>query len=168
MTDLHADPQLASRGYFVRLKHTEVGEIPFDGLITRFSAKRGDAAQGVALPGRRHRVRDERNPGPVVGRDRRIRRRGGVHVVASEWETLVDDLEAESRSCRRRSTMLRSMHGTGRAPPTAGRCAIASCTWRRPTTSAMAGVTGETLTRDGRREGVLTAGHAARPLDDAG
>jgi crotonobetainyl-CoA:carnitine CoA-transferase CaiB-like acyl-CoA transferase len=39
MTDLHADPQLAERGYFVRLKHSEVGEIPFDGLITRFSAK---------------------------------------------------------------------------------------------------------------------------------
>jgi crotonobetainyl-CoA:carnitine CoA-transferase CaiB-like acyl-CoA transferase len=40
MTDLHQDPQLTWRGYFVPLRHTEVGEIPYDGLITRFSAKR--------------------------------------------------------------------------------------------------------------------------------
>jgi crotonobetainyl-CoA:carnitine CoA-transferase CaiB-like acyl-CoA transferase len=39
MTELHEDPQLAARGYFVRLRHSEIGEIPHDGLITRFSAK---------------------------------------------------------------------------------------------------------------------------------
>jgi crotonobetainyl-CoA:carnitine CoA-transferase CaiB-like acyl-CoA transferase len=40
MTDLFEDPQLAERGYFVTLKHSEIGEIPYDGLMTRFSAKR--------------------------------------------------------------------------------------------------------------------------------
>jgi crotonobetainyl-CoA:carnitine CoA-transferase CaiB-like acyl-CoA transferase len=40
MTDLHRDPQLAARGYFVPLKHSEVGVIPYEGLVTRFSAKR--------------------------------------------------------------------------------------------------------------------------------
>jgi crotonobetainyl-CoA:carnitine CoA-transferase CaiB-like acyl-CoA transferase len=40
MTDLHKDPQLAARGYFVALKHSEVGVIPYEGLVTRFSAKR--------------------------------------------------------------------------------------------------------------------------------
>jgi crotonobetainyl-CoA:carnitine CoA-transferase CaiB-like acyl-CoA transferase len=39
MTDLHADAQLKARGFFVPLKHSEVGEIPYDGLPTRFSAK---------------------------------------------------------------------------------------------------------------------------------
>ncbi|HLF71597.1 MAG TPA: CoA transferase, partial [Dehalococcoidia bacterium] len=39
MTDLHDDPQLAARGFFVPLRHSEVGELPYDGLITRFSAK---------------------------------------------------------------------------------------------------------------------------------
>src|SRR5690606_15162220 len=40
MTDLHEDPQIAERGYFVPLKHSEVGVIPYEGLVTRFSAKR--------------------------------------------------------------------------------------------------------------------------------
>jgi crotonobetainyl-CoA:carnitine CoA-transferase CaiB-like acyl-CoA transferase len=40
MTDLHKDAHLAERGYFVPLKHSEVGVIPYDGLVTRFSAKR--------------------------------------------------------------------------------------------------------------------------------
>jgi crotonobetainyl-CoA:carnitine CoA-transferase CaiB-like acyl-CoA transferase len=40
MTDLHKDAQLAERGYFVPLKHSEVGVIPYDGLVTRFSAKK--------------------------------------------------------------------------------------------------------------------------------
>ncbi|HLF77462.1 MAG TPA: CoA transferase, partial [Dehalococcoidia bacterium] len=39
MTDLHADPQLAERGFFVTLEHTEVGAIPYDGLPSHFSAK---------------------------------------------------------------------------------------------------------------------------------
>jgi crotonobetainyl-CoA:carnitine CoA-transferase CaiB-like acyl-CoA transferase len=39
MTDLQTDPQLAARGYFVTLKHGEVGPMPYDGLVTRFSAK---------------------------------------------------------------------------------------------------------------------------------
>jgi crotonobetainyl-CoA:carnitine CoA-transferase CaiB-like acyl-CoA transferase len=39
MTDLHKDPQLAARGYFVPLDHSEVGVIPYEGLVTRFSAK---------------------------------------------------------------------------------------------------------------------------------
>jgi benzylsuccinate CoA-transferase BbsF subunit len=39
-TELHADPQLADRGFFVPLPHSEVGTVPFDGLMTRFSAKR--------------------------------------------------------------------------------------------------------------------------------
>jgi crotonobetainyl-CoA:carnitine CoA-transferase CaiB-like acyl-CoA transferase len=40
MTDLQTDPQLAARGYFVTLNHGEVGPMPYDGLVTRFSAKR--------------------------------------------------------------------------------------------------------------------------------
>jgi crotonobetainyl-CoA:carnitine CoA-transferase CaiB-like acyl-CoA transferase len=39
MTDLHADSQIASRGFYVTLRHSEVGEIPYDGLPTHFSAK---------------------------------------------------------------------------------------------------------------------------------
>jgi crotonobetainyl-CoA:carnitine CoA-transferase CaiB-like acyl-CoA transferase len=40
MTDLQTDPQLAARGYFVTLDHGEMGPMPYDGLVTRFSAKR--------------------------------------------------------------------------------------------------------------------------------
>src|SRR5690606_32798685 len=40
MTDLHKDPQIAARGYFVPLEHSEVGVIPYEGLVTRFSAKK--------------------------------------------------------------------------------------------------------------------------------
>ena len=40
MTDLHKDAQLVQRGYFVPLAHSEVGVIPYDGLVTRFSAKK--------------------------------------------------------------------------------------------------------------------------------
>jgi crotonobetainyl-CoA:carnitine CoA-transferase CaiB-like acyl-CoA transferase len=40
MTDLYHDVQLAARGHFVTLKQSEVGEMPYDGLSTRFSAKR--------------------------------------------------------------------------------------------------------------------------------
>jgi crotonobetainyl-CoA:carnitine CoA-transferase CaiB-like acyl-CoA transferase len=39
-TDLYQDPQLADRGFFVTLDHAEMGPTPYDGLITRFSAKR--------------------------------------------------------------------------------------------------------------------------------
>jgi crotonobetainyl-CoA:carnitine CoA-transferase CaiB-like acyl-CoA transferase len=38
-TDLYEDPQLAERGFFVTLDHTEMGPTPYDGLITHFSAK---------------------------------------------------------------------------------------------------------------------------------
>jgi crotonobetainyl-CoA:carnitine CoA-transferase CaiB-like acyl-CoA transferase len=40
MTELHEDPQLAERGYFVTLNHSEIGPMQYDGLITRFSAKK--------------------------------------------------------------------------------------------------------------------------------
>jgi crotonobetainyl-CoA:carnitine CoA-transferase CaiB-like acyl-CoA transferase len=40
MTDLHADPQLRERGFFVPLPHKVMGVMPYDGLATRFSAKR--------------------------------------------------------------------------------------------------------------------------------
>ena len=39
-TELVGDPQLAARGFFVTLNQSEVGPIPYDGFITRFSAKR--------------------------------------------------------------------------------------------------------------------------------
>ena len=39
-TDLYGDPQLEHRDFFVTLEHTEVGPTPYDGLVTRFSAKR--------------------------------------------------------------------------------------------------------------------------------
>jgi crotonobetainyl-CoA:carnitine CoA-transferase CaiB-like acyl-CoA transferase len=39
MTDVVADPQLAARDYFQVLDHGEIGPTPFDGLMTRFSAK---------------------------------------------------------------------------------------------------------------------------------
>ena len=38
-TELCADPHLASRGFFITLHQSEVGDIPYDGFITRFSAK---------------------------------------------------------------------------------------------------------------------------------
>ena len=38
-TDLYEDPQIAHRGFFVTLNHTVMGLTPYDGLITRFSAK---------------------------------------------------------------------------------------------------------------------------------
>ncbi len=38
-TDLYEDPQIAERGFFVTLDHTVMGPTPYDGLITRFSAK---------------------------------------------------------------------------------------------------------------------------------
>ncbi|MCK9486443.1 MAG: CoA transferase [Dehalococcoidia bacterium] len=40
MSDLHRDPQLAHRGFFVPLDHAEMGRVLYDGLPTRFSAKR--------------------------------------------------------------------------------------------------------------------------------
>jgi len=40
MTDLAADPQLRTRGYFVTLEHGETGPTPYDGLMTHFSAKK--------------------------------------------------------------------------------------------------------------------------------
>ncbi len=40
MTELVDDPQLASRGFFVPLNQSTVGEMPYDGLMTHFSAKR--------------------------------------------------------------------------------------------------------------------------------
>ena len=39
-TELLADPHLAERGFFVTMEHSELGPVPFDGLMTRFSAKR--------------------------------------------------------------------------------------------------------------------------------
>ena len=36
-SDLYLDAQLNHRGHFVRLRHTAMGEVPFDGLQTRFS-----------------------------------------------------------------------------------------------------------------------------------
>jgi crotonobetainyl-CoA:carnitine CoA-transferase CaiB-like acyl-CoA transferase len=38
-TEVVADPQLAARGYFEVHEHGEIGATPFDGLMTRFSAK---------------------------------------------------------------------------------------------------------------------------------
>ncbi|MBT5773251.1 MAG: CoA transferase, partial [Dehalococcoidia bacterium] len=38
-TDLYEDPQVAHRGFFVTLDHAVMGPTPYDGLITRFSAK---------------------------------------------------------------------------------------------------------------------------------
>ncbi len=37
-TDLHADPQLAARGFFVELDHPRVGKAIYDGPVTLFSA----------------------------------------------------------------------------------------------------------------------------------
>jgi crotonobetainyl-CoA:carnitine CoA-transferase CaiB-like acyl-CoA transferase len=39
MTELAVDPQLESRGYWITLEQSEVGRMPYDGLMTRFSAK---------------------------------------------------------------------------------------------------------------------------------
>ncbi len=38
---LHADPQIAARGYFVPLTHTVIGEVPYDGLAATMSATPG-------------------------------------------------------------------------------------------------------------------------------
>ena len=40
-TDLYEDAQLAARGFFVTLEHTEMGPTPYDGLATKFSATPG-------------------------------------------------------------------------------------------------------------------------------
>jgi len=37
-TDLHADPQLAARGFFVELDHPRIGRAHYDGAVTLFSA----------------------------------------------------------------------------------------------------------------------------------
>ncbi len=71
MTDLHKDPQLAERGYFVPLKHSEVGVIPYEGLVTRFSAKREMLHKAS----------------PCVGED--------THYVMSEILGLSDDVIAD-------------------------------------------------------------------------
>jgi crotonobetainyl-CoA:carnitine CoA-transferase CaiB-like acyl-CoA transferase len=39
-TELHEDPNLAARGFFVTLEHGECGSVPYDGLMTHFSAKK--------------------------------------------------------------------------------------------------------------------------------
>lgn len=52
-TGLHLDPQVAHRGYFVTLDHTEIGEVPYDGLQAQLSR----------TPGRL------RKPAPCVGED---------------------------------------------------------------------------------------------------
>jgi crotonobetainyl-CoA:carnitine CoA-transferase CaiB-like acyl-CoA transferase len=71
MTDLHEDAQLAARGYFVPLKHSEVGVIPYEGLVTRFSAKREMLHKAS----------------PCVGED--------THYVMSEILGLSDDVIAD-------------------------------------------------------------------------
>jgi crotonobetainyl-CoA:carnitine CoA-transferase CaiB-like acyl-CoA transferase len=40
-SDLYDDAQLAHRGFFVTLDHTEMGPTPYDGLVTKFSATPG-------------------------------------------------------------------------------------------------------------------------------
>ena len=37
-TDLHRDPQLAARGFFVELDHPTLGGRRFDGAVTHFGA----------------------------------------------------------------------------------------------------------------------------------
>ena len=39
-SELHQDANLAARGFFVTLQHSECGAVPYDGLMTRFSAKK--------------------------------------------------------------------------------------------------------------------------------
>ena len=39
-TELHTDPNLAARDFFVTLNHSECGPVPYDGFMTRFSAKK--------------------------------------------------------------------------------------------------------------------------------
>jgi benzylsuccinate CoA-transferase BbsF subunit len=51
--DLHQDPQLAHREFFVKLDHPQIGPAHYDGLPTRFSE----------TPGRL------RNAGPTIGQD---------------------------------------------------------------------------------------------------
>jgi benzylsuccinate CoA-transferase BbsF subunit len=40
--ELHDDPQLVHRGFFVTLDHPEMGPTPYDGLVTRFSETPGE------------------------------------------------------------------------------------------------------------------------------
>ena len=46
-SDLHADPQLAHRGFFVNCEHGEMGPTPYDGPATVFSET---PAQVTAAP----------------------------------------------------------------------------------------------------------------------
>ena len=52
-TDLHQDPQLAHREFFVELDHSAIGRVVYDGSVTRF------ARTPAVL----------RNPGPPIGED---------------------------------------------------------------------------------------------------
>ena len=78
--------------------------------------------------------------------------------MASEWEMLVDDLEAESRVVQ--SAIDGVDDEAWERPSAAEGWTLRDCVVHLAETddSATAGVLGETLQRDGRREGVLTAG----------
>ncbi len=78
--------------------------------------------------------------------------------MPSEWETLVDDLEAESRVVQ--SAIDAAEDEAWDRPSAAEGWTLRDCVVHLAETdeSATAGVLGEPLTRDGRREGVLTAG----------
>ena len=70
MTDLHADPQLHAREFFVPLVHQVMGTMPYDGLATRFSAKRQQM----------HRA------GPVIGEHTEYVLRDLLHFTDREVE----------------------------------------------------------------------------------
>ncbi len=79
-------------------------------------------------------------------------------MASSDWQTLVDDLEAESRVVQ--SAIDGADDEAWDRPSPAEGWTLRDCVVHLAETddSATAGVTGETLSRDGRREGVLTAG----------
>jgi crotonobetainyl-CoA:carnitine CoA-transferase CaiB-like acyl-CoA transferase len=52
-TDLHRDPQLAHREFFVRLDHPRIGPMLYDGTVSRFSATPPKPTRG----------------GPTIGQD---------------------------------------------------------------------------------------------------
>ena len=95
MTDLQTDPQLAARGYFVTLNHGEVGPMPYDGLVTRFSAKQTMLHKAAPCLGEDTGVRHARDPRPLAGRNRRLRGGGRVRMSDDAFASLVDDLRAE-------------------------------------------------------------------------
>ena len=76
-SELHSDPQILHRGYFVDLEHREQGVVPYDGMQATLSRTPAPAAQRRPLRGPGHDARPARLPRHGRRRDRGPDRGGG-------------------------------------------------------------------------------------------